>query len=206
MDWFMNKNNYNLRNINSGFSLLEIMISGFILALGLLGLAGMQSMAVKSTVEVQQRNLANSLVMDITQRMLLNQMWLSEAGNKYDIDSLTSANLSVPSCVDTSGTFTSCTGENIKNNDLYEWKQKFNGAGINADGTGKNGLIDADACIVSTSSGTNGELVEVVISWFSTVESKDAAAASDSTDLTATCGTASNFRRQLSVQAYINKS
>ena len=44
-----------------GFSLIEIMISSFILALGLLGLARMQSTAVKSTIEIEQRNLANSL-------------------------------------------------------------------------------------------------------------------------------------------------
>ena len=63
MDCFMQKNSFNYANNypqkNKGFSLVEIMISGFILALGLLGLAGMQSTAVKSTIEIQQRTLAN---------------------------------------------------------------------------------------------------------------------------------------------------
>jgi len=182
------------------------MVSSFILALGLLGLAGMQSMAVKSTVEVQQRNLANSLITDITQRMQLNQLWLSESVNNYDIASLEDANLAVPSCVSSKGVFTTCTGTEIKNNDLYEWQQKFRGAGVNSSITKANGLIDADACITSTTAGTSGAVIEIVISWFSTVASKDAAADSAAGDLTKTCGTASNSRRQLSVKTYISKS
>jgi len=194
----------------SGFSLIEIMISGFILALGLLGLAGMQSTAVKSTIEIQQRTLANSLVTDITERMSLNRLWLLEAGNSYAIDSLTDANLSVPSCVGTGGVFTNCSGEDVKDNDLYEWKQKFIGAEINNSSAGENGLIEADACIaVKSVVGSDGELVQVVISWFSTIKSKDAAHASASTTLTATCGTdggVNRHRRQISIETYISKS
>ena len=187
MDCFMQKNSFNYANNypqkNKGFSLVEIMISGFILALGLLGLAGMQSTAVKSTIEIQQRTLANSLVVDITERMQLNRLWLLDAGNNYAIDSLTDATLSAPNCVSSGGVFTNCSGENIKNNDLYEWKQKFIGAGINNSSAGENGLVEADACIaVASVTGSDGELVQVVVSWFSTVKSKDAAHTSTSTD------------------------
>ncbi|WP_169337473.1 type IV pilus modification protein PilV [Psychromonas hadalis] len=192
---------------NNGFSLIEIMISGFILALGLLGLAGMQSTAVKSTIEIGQRTLANSLISDITERMQLNRLWLLKTGNSYAVDSLSDANLSAPDCVNSDGVFSNCSGEDIKKNDLYEWKQKFLGAEINNSTSGENGLIEADACIaVSAIAGSDGELVEVVISWFSTVKSKDAAPDPSSTDLTATCGTANRYRRQLSIETYISKS
>ena len=70
-----------------GFSLIEIMISSFILALGVLGLVSMQSIALKSTVEIQQRTLANSLIADISERMQLNRLWLQAAGNNYAIAS-----------------------------------------------------------------------------------------------------------------------
>lgn len=198
---------FNTHFNNAGFSLIEIMISGFILALGLLGLAGMQSTAVKSTIEIQQRSLANSLITDITERMQLNRLWLREPGNSYTIASLTNANLSVPNCVGSGGVFANCNGEDVKDNDLYEWKQKFTGAEINASTNGENGLVEADACIaVTPAAGSDGELVKIVISWFSTVKSKDAAAGASSTDLTATCGTANAHRRQLSVETYISKS
>lgn len=200
----MKKNSFHPHMKNQGFSLLEILISGFILALGLLGLAGMQSMAAKSSVEIQQRNLANSLVTDITERMKLNQLWLLDTGNNYAIASLNDYSAAAPTCV-TDGSFTDCTGAQIMQNDLYEWKQKFTGAEINS--SGNNGLIEADACIAVTElADSNGELVDIVISWFSTIESKDAAVDAEAGDLTSTCGTASTNRRQLSIQTYIGKS
>ena len=205
----MNKSSANFRLKKSGFSLIEIMISGFILALGLLGLAGMQSTAVKSSIEIEQRTLANSLVADITERMQLNRLWLSEAGNNYAIESLANEDISKPNCVNAVGVFNNCTGADIQQNDLYEWKKKFSGAETISGSNEKNGLIEADACIaVSPLAGSSGELVEVVVSWFSTVKSKDAAHASAVGDIKATCGSGdyNRNRRQLSIETYISKS
>lgn len=185
-----------------GFSLIEVMISSFILALGLLSLAGMQSMAVKSMVEVQQRTLANSLASDIAERMLLNRLWQQDAGHDYSTPSLMKANLSVPSCIGDGGVFSNCSGEDIKNNDLYEWRNKLLGAHIvSADGS-NNGLIGADACIGVANSGVS----TIVLTWLSTIKSKDAAADSDPSSLAFNCGEASAFRRQLIVEVYIGKS
>lgn len=186
----------------SGFSLIEIMISGFILALGLLGLAGMQSTAVKSTVEIQQRTLANSLVADISARMQLNRVWLQQAGNDYAIDSIMNETLAAPSCVDGDGIFDNCSGEDIKNNDLYEWKDKFIGANVTSGTGGNTGLVGADACIEVTSAG----VATIILSWFSTIKSKDAAADQDQAGLRYKCGEANAYRRQLVVETYIGKS
>ena len=185
-----------------GFSLLEIMISSFILALGLLGLAGMQSMAVKSSVEIQQRTLANSLISDISERMLLNREWLKQASNNYDIESLMSAELIQPNCIGSGGVFVSCSGLEVKDNDLYEWQEKFIGAHIVSATGVDSGLIGADACIESDSVGKT----VIVLSWYSTIQGLDAAANSESSSLSFTCGEASSYRRQISVQTYINKS
>ncbi len=185
-----------------GFSLIEIMISSFILALGLLGLAGMQSTAIKSTVEIQQRTLANSLVADMSERMQLNRLWLQEAGNDYAIASLMKADLSAPSCIGTGGVFDNCSGEDIKNNDLYEWKEKFIGADVVSDTGNNTGLIGADACIEAASTG----VTTIILSWFSTVKSKDAAAGRDQASLAYKCGEASSSRRQLVVETYTGKS
>ena len=57
------------------------------------------------------------------------------------------ADLSAPNCVATGGVFDNCSGEDIKNNDLYEWKNKFTGANVAGDTRRNTGLIDADACI-----------------------------------------------------------
>jgi len=186
----------------TGFSLIEVMISSFILALGLLSLAGMQSMAVKSMVEVQQRTLANALALEIAERMQLNRLWQQSDGHNYAIASLIDANLSVPSCVGAGGVFDNCSGEDIKNNDLYEWRNKLLGAYTLSDTASNAGLIGADACIEVTSSGVS----TIILSWLSTVKSIDAAAASDPSSLAFKCGEASAYRRQLTVDVYIGKS
>lgn len=185
-----------------GFSLLEVMISSFILALGLLGLAGMQSTAVKSSVEVQQRTLANSLVADISERMLLNQDWLKQSGNSYAIDSLMDTELTQPDCVGAGGVFASCTASEVKDNDLYEWKEKLIGAHVVSTSGVEAGLIGADACIETDSLGKS----MIVLSWYSTVETLDAAVNDDATSISFKCGDASSYRRQISVQTFISKS
>jgi type IV pilus assembly protein PilV len=190
-----------------GFNLIEVLISSFILAFGLLGLAGMQSTAIKLNIERQQRTLASSLASDIANRMQLNQAWLMTAGNSYEIESLAAESLALPTCVSSGGVFDSCSGSEIKDNDLYEWKQKLLGGEVNVGGGGSQGLVGADACIaVSDDAVTNGEVAEIVISWFSTLKSKDAASEESSTSLRATCGTASSSRRQVSIITYISKS
>lgn len=185
-----------------GFSLLEIMISSFILALGLLGLAGMQSTAVKSSIEVQQRTLANSLILDISERMQLNKEWLSQTNNSYAVDSIADEVLTKPDCVNDDGSFTNCTGLEIKNNDLFEWKAKFSGDVVTSSDDVNSGLIAADACIESDTSG----LSTIVISWYSTAKSVDAAEAQDASSIYFKCGDASDYRRQITAQVYISKA
>lgn len=185
----------------NGFSLIEVMISSFILALALLGLAGMQSTAVKSRIEIQQRSLANSLLADISERMLLNRLWQQKAGNNYAVTSLMKADLSAPGCIGAGGTFDNCSGEDIKNNDLYEWKKKFLGANTLSSAGFNSGLISADACIDVASSGVS----TIILSWFSTVKSKDAAAGRDPDSLAYRCGEAGASRRQLMVEVFTGK-
>lgn len=177
-----------------GFSLIELMIGSFILALGLLGLAGVQSTAGKSMLEVQQRALANSLVVEISERMLLNRVWLEDnTDNDYAIASLLDAELAIPACI-TEGAYINCSGAEIRNNDLKEWQDKFLGIGAGTN----SGLIEADACIESPDAEGYST---VVISWSSTVKSTDGA---DNDILSASyrCGEASTSRRQIMATVY----
>lgn len=186
----------------TGFSLIEIMISSFILAIGILGLAGMQTLAVKSVDEVQQRTLANSLLVDITERMQLNHVWLENSANDYNTNSLIGdASIAPPTCVN-NGEFSNCTGQEIKENDLFEWREKLKSAHVkNNTGTG---LANPDACIATTATPSgSGVIVTVVLSWFSTLSSVDAA--KDKSAIFTGCGTPSNNRRQVSVQSFISQ-
>jgi len=55
-----------------GFSLIEVLITLVILAFGLLGLAGMQSVGLKNAQSSQQRSQATMLSYDIVDRMRSN--------------------------------------------------------------------------------------------------------------------------------------
>jgi len=78
-----------LTKTNHGFALLEVLISVFILAIGLLGLAGLQITGLKSNHSAQQRTEAIVLVYDIIDRMRINKA-AAKAGN-YDITLLSAA-------------------------------------------------------------------------------------------------------------------
>ncbi|PCJ30335.1 MAG: type IV pilus modification protein PilV [Gammaproteobacteria bacterium] len=56
-----------------GFSLLEVLITVFILSIGLLGLAGLQTTSLKNNHSAQHRTSAIILSYDIVDRMRLNK-------------------------------------------------------------------------------------------------------------------------------------
>ena len=60
-------------NAERGFSMLEVMISMFILATGLFGLIGVQLMAHKSELDSYQRAQALVLLTDIVDRININR-------------------------------------------------------------------------------------------------------------------------------------
>jgi len=76
-------------NRQTGFTLLEVMISIFILGVGLLGLAGLQVTGLKSNHSAQLRTEAIVHVYDIIERMRINKVVAQTGG--YDIAIGTSA-------------------------------------------------------------------------------------------------------------------
>jgi type IV pilus assembly protein PilV len=90
--------NKNLKKNSQGFSLLEIMVSVFILAVGLLGLANLQMVSLKNNHSAQYRTTATVLAYDIIDRMRLNRN-----------DDYTLAMSATPS------------GSGLKNTDLIAW-------------------------------------------------------------------------------------
>jgi len=68
----------------SGFSLLEVLISMVIIAVGLLGLSGLQIASLKGTTNAHSRNIATLLTMELSERMRANPLGVS--GAFYDND------------------------------------------------------------------------------------------------------------------------
>jgi len=71
------------KNHQTGFTLIEVMISVFVLAVGLLGLAGLQMAGLKSNHSAQLRTQAIVQTYDIIDRMRINKL-VAKAGD-YDV-------------------------------------------------------------------------------------------------------------------------
>ncbi len=63
---------------NSGFSLIEILVSLVVLSIGLMGLAGLQIAGLKGTNDAHYRTQASLLMMDLADRMRANQVGVAE--------------------------------------------------------------------------------------------------------------------------------
>jgi len=61
-------------NQQSGFSLLEVLISMLVLGVGLLGLGGLQVASLKGTANAHSRTIATMFAMDLADRMRANPL------------------------------------------------------------------------------------------------------------------------------------
>lgn len=99
-----------------GFTLVEVLVTVIVLAIGLLGLAGLQLNGMRYTHSAYQRSQATILTNDIIDRMRANRATAEDGA--YDI--AIGAAASEVSC---RGTETNCTPANLAAADLFEWKQ-----------------------------------------------------------------------------------
>lgn len=97
-----------------GFTLLEVMIALVIFSIGLLGLAGLQGLTVKSNQIAFSRTVATQLAYDLADRI---------RNNKTANYAVTIPATAPTSCVTSSA---SCSPSELANYDLYEWSQGLN--------------------------------------------------------------------------------
>jgi type IV pilus assembly protein PilV len=99
-----------------GFTLIEVLVTVIILAIGLLGLAGLQLGGLRYSFSAYQRSQATIMANDIVDRMRANRT-VAEAG-AYDIDIGDD-----PDDQDCSGVGANCTTADMADADLFDWKQ-----------------------------------------------------------------------------------
>ena len=98
-----------------GFTLLEVLISVLVLAFGLLGLAGMQSLTVKNNLIAEHRSRASLVAYDIIDRIRVNR---SSVNSYLSTTMPPTAAASQAGCLNTT---TACTSAQMAQHDLFEW-------------------------------------------------------------------------------------
>ncbi|NOX27833.1 MAG: type IV pilus modification protein PilV [Gammaproteobacteria bacterium] len=102
--------NYAKKSVQ-GFTLLEVLITVVILAIGLLGLAGLQAASLQNNNDAATRSQAAVLAYDIADRVRANPLGAT-AGN-YNLPNATP----VTACTVAPG----CTPAQLAQNDAFEW-------------------------------------------------------------------------------------
>ena len=122
-----------------GFSMVEILVTIFILAVGLLGLAGLQATGLKNNQSAYQRTVALQQAYDMADRIRANPVG-KDAGEYDDV----SGTPGDPGCI-TAG----CTAAEIAQFDANEWN------------TDNAALLPSGAGTVTR----NGSLFTVTLMW-----------------------------------------
>ncbi len=163
----------------AGYTLLETLVSLFVLALGLLGLAGLQSRASIAEMEAYQRSQALVLAQDMVERITANSSALRadiDNGTALTVYKTTQNSTAVGSTVQT------CTGSGAAF-DLCEWGNQIAGAAGKAADKGGLGTLGTGRGCVRQPDATDPYLYLVVVSW-------QASGASKAPPSSVDCGTA----------------
>ena len=120
----------------NGLTLIEVLITMFILSVGLTGLVMVQSISVLGTSHSHQRSIALVKVHDLLERIKSNP----DADYSFPINekgsTATLSELDIDSC-----TSSSCTADQLRNFQLAQWQKDTLTNGATAADTGKlNGL------------------------------------------------------------------
>jgi len=132
---------------NSGFSLIEVLVTIVILMVGLLGLAGLQGFALTSQLESYQRSQALIILKDMEDRMNANRTNAAA----YQVASL--------------GGTTACPAEGatLASKDLSQWCNALMGAAEAQGGVNPGAMIGARGCITQTVAPATGIAAQYVI-------------------------------------------
>ncbi|MES2933828.1 MAG: type IV pilus modification protein PilV, partial [Pseudomonadota bacterium] len=115
----------------TGFTLIEVLVSVFVLALGVIGAAGMQLTAMSTSQQSGSQTLALQLATELAENMRMNagQMVQPPATNLYlsatGVGPSHSPGAAIPApAVLCNGPGNSCTSAQLALFDIYEWKRR----------------------------------------------------------------------------------
>jgi len=146
----------------SGFTLIEILITLIIMSIGLLGMASLQMNSLRSNQGAYLRSQASMLSYDMADRMRANSV-RAIAGdyNGFDTDGTVPSD---PGCIDAA---TGCSAAQQSNTDMFEWASRVNGTGA--------GIALLPAAQGTITRGA-GNLFTILIDWTETGDTTNATA------------------------------
>jgi type IV pilus assembly protein PilV len=181
-----------------GFSLLEMLVALVVFSIGLLAVAGLQTVSKQANYEGLQRTTASQIANGLLEDMRMN----GDAINVYrvanDIGGGSIGNEPAPNCQ----TGSECNSAQKAAHDLWFWEQVLDGNLETNGGAGTGGLMLPTLCINGPAVGGPG-IYRVTIAWRGTASITNA--------VNNPCGAASGnygdenqFRRIIQMPTYID--
>jgi type IV pilus assembly protein PilV len=196
-----------------GVSMIEVLIALVLLAVGVLGIAGLQIISKRNNYDSAQRTISAALATNLYERMRANAsqaallQYLNSAAGGLG-SGLTGSGQQgsepSPKCASSVDT---CNATQLAVHDVWYWEQQLDGGGETASGTQTGGLALPLACLTGPPGGGTG-LYTLVIVWRGTTVLTDNAAvacgkgAKDGSG-NFIYGTNGEYRRSATVTSYI---
>jgi type IV pilus assembly protein PilV len=186
------------RNVQHGFSLIELLIALIVFSVGLLAVAGLQTVSKQSNFESLQRTSGSQIAYGMLEDMRVN----GDAINVYlaagEIGGGSRGGEPAPNC---SGA-AECNAAQKAAHDLWFWEQMLDGNMEMSGNTGAGGLVLPTLCIGGPVGGGAG-IYTITIAWRGTASmSNGNASACGSAG--GNYGNANEFRRIMQIPTYID--
>lgn len=111
---------------SAGFTLLEVMIAMVIFSIGLLGLAGIQAVALKNNNSAYTRTVSMQLAYNIADVIRASADNIGSVDGGYDAVTTAIPGTAPTSCVQKDGVGApNCTESDLVNFELYHWKKRI---------------------------------------------------------------------------------
>ena len=183
---------------SGGFSLLELLIALVVFSVGLLAVAGLQSVSKQANFEAIQRTTAAQVASGMLEDLRTNGDAVDIYAAAGEMGSGSRGNEPAPNCRGTS----ECNAAQKAAHDLWFWEQVIDGTLEANGGVAAGGLVLPTMCVTGPVGGGAG-MYEVVIVWRGGADLVNTANTACGT-LTGNYGANNEFRRVLRVSTYVD--
>jgi type IV pilus assembly protein PilV len=188
------------RTPQSGFSLLELLIALIVFSIGLLAIAGLQSVSKQSNYESLQRTMASQIAYGLLEDIRTNGDSLDIYRTAAALGNSSRGGEPAPNCK----AGAECNSAQKAVYDLWFWEQVLDGNLELSDGAGAGGLMLPALCIDGPAIGGPG-IYQVTIVWRGSASLQNSAVNA--------CGAATGnygdnleFRRIIQIPTYVDPS
>ena len=181
-----------MKRHQDGVTLIEVLISAVVVAVGLLGVFQLHIVAKRGSYESFQYTQAHALATDIVERMRVNPSQLSNyASRDYGVGGFDAP---AKSCINLTTEEGGCAASEMVQWDQHMWHQMLTGADEMMGARAMGGASGMRGCVT-----VNDAAVEVVVTWRGMDDTADGAVGGTA----AQCGQADARRRSVRIATTI---